>query len=209
MRICEVFYSLQGEGLLMGLPTVFIRTVGCNLECTWCDTTYAREGGEDMGPEQVMERVESFGVKLACITGGEPLIQEDTYRLIDLLLDSGYHIQLETNGSISIDGLPCYEELMISMDVKTPSSAMEGRMDMDNIEKLSPCDQLKFVVWGEKDMAFVERILSEYEIRCPVVITSVGGLNLLQVADWVLEKRLQVRVLPQLQKIIWGGEKGR
>ena len=102
MRICEIYYSLQGEGMLMGLPTVFIRTIGCNLDCSWCDTPYAREGGEEMLVEDIAKKVEAFGVDNVCVTGGEPLIQDETYKLIDALLERGFYIQLETNGSISL-----------------------------------------------------------------------------------------------------------
>jgi 7-carboxy-7-deazaguanine synthase len=208
MRICEIYYSLQGEGMLMGLPTVFIRAVGCNLDCSWCDTPYAREGGEEMLVEDIAKKVEAFGVDTVCITGGEPLIQDDTYQLIDALLDRGFCIQLETNGSISLDRLPCYEELMISMDIKTPSSGMKGSTVMKNLEMLSPFDQLKFVVAGKEDMNFVEETLSSNEIKCPVIVTAVGGVELLEVAEWVLSKRLQIRVMPQLHKIIWGEQRG-
>jgi 7-carboxy-7-deazaguanine synthase len=194
MRICEIFYSLQGEGMLMGLPTVFVRTVGCNLDCSWCDTPYARDGGKEMLVEDIAKKVEAFGVDTVCITGGEPLIQDETYQLIDALLDKGFYIQLETNGSISLERLP--------------SSGMKGNTIMKNLEMLSPFDQLKFVVAGKEDMDFVEDILSNHEIKCPVIVTAVGGVKLLEVSEWVLSKRLQVRVMPQLQKIIWGEQRG-
>ena len=209
MRICEIFSSLQGEGMLMGIPTVFVRTIGCNLDCSWCDTPYAREGGEEMEVSEVVERVRSFDLKTVCITGGEPLIQEETYELIDILLNQGFYIQLETNGSISLDRLLCYEELLISMDLKPPSSGMTNRMVMDNLESLSICDQLKFVVVDREDMDYVEKVLSEHTIRCPVIVTAAGGVDLRNVAEWVMERKLEVRVLPQLHKIIWGDERAR
>ena len=209
MKICEIFYSLQGEGLLMGIPTAFVRTMGCNLDCEWCDTPYARDGGEEMEVDEVVKMIRSFGVETVCITGGEPLIQDDTFVLIDSLLTMGHSIQIETNGSVPLDTLPCYEELMISMDLKTPSSGMADRMVMENLEALSIFDQLKFVVSNREDMEYVEGVLSEHDVKCPVIVTAVGGVDLREVAEWVLERRLEVRVLPQLHKIIWGDERGR
>ncbi len=208
MRICEIFRSLQGEGLMMGVPTTFVRTVGCNLDCTWCDTPYAREGGEEKELQEVIEKVRSFGMKTVCVTGGEPLLQKETYELIDSLLNMGYRIQLETNGSISIDDLPSYQELMISMDIKTPSSRMSDRMIMENLDSLTICDQLKFVINDEQDMDYVEDLLSKHDVKCPVILTSVGGVDLRKVAEWVICRKMEVRVLPQLHKIIWGEERG-
>jgi 7-carboxy-7-deazaguanine synthase len=208
MRICEIFYSLQGEGMLMGIPTVFVRTVGCNLDCEWCDTPYAREGGVEMEVQEVTEKVLSHGIRTVCITGGELLLQEDICDLIDSFAHEGCNIQLETNGSLPIDRLPT-EYVMISMDVKTPSSGMSGRMMMDNIGELGICDQLKFVVSDRDDMDFVERTLDEHRVSCPVILTAVGGTDLRNVAEWVLERKMEVRVLPQLHKLIWGKERGR
>lgn len=208
MKICEVFYSLQGEGLLMGVPTVFIRTAGCNLDCSWCDTPYAREGGEEASLDSLQSRVEDYRCANVCITGGEPLLQDDTYDLIDRLIDSSFHVTVETNGSLTIDRLPCSELLMISMDVKCPSSGMERRMEMENLEVLSPYDQLKFVVADTDDMEYAGRIVEEYAIQCPVIMTPLGGMELKPVAEWVLERNLPVRVLPQLHRIIWGDRRG-
>jgi len=193
---------------MMGIPTTFIRTVGCNLDCTWCDTPYAREGGEERELQEVIEKVRSLGMKTVCVTGGEPLLQKETYELIDSLLNMGYCIQLETNGSISIDDLPSYQELMISMDIKTPSSRMSDRMVMENLDSLTICDQLKFVVDDEQDMDYVEDLLSKHDVKCPVILTAVGGVDLRNIAERVIDRKMDVRVLPQLHKIIWGEERG-
>lgn len=209
MKICEVFKSIQGEGLLMGLPCVFVRTSGCNLDCAWCDTRYARSGGEEMTVMEIIDRVRGFDIPLVCITGGEPLLQQETYSLVDRLLDEGYSVQLETNGSIPLEKVSCHENLMISMDFKTPSSGMQKRMIKENLEVLSPYDQLKFIVADSVDMRFVEEFLAVNEIPCPVVVTPVGGTDIRPVAEWVLKKNLNVRVLPQLHKLIWGEERGR
>ncbi|MDW5562828.1 MAG: radical SAM protein [Methanomassiliicoccus sp.] len=208
MRICEIFYSLQGEGVLMGTPTTFVRTVGCNLDCSWCDTKYARQGGEEMTVDEVFERVERKGVPFVSLTGGEPLLQEDIYRLINLLIDNEYHVTLETNGSLPLESLPNSEDIMISMDVKCPSSGMADRTLMDNLEFLSPHDQAKFVIADRVDYLFARKVLREHEVNAPAIFTPVGGTTLKPLAEWVLADRLMVRVMPQLHKIIWGEKRG-
>lgn len=208
MRICEIFYSLQGEGTLIGVPTTFIRTTGCNLDCRWCDTVFAREEGEEMSVPEIIREVDAKESPMVCVTGGEPLLQKGIYRLLESLLSRSYHVTLETNGSLPLDEVPCNEMLMISMDLKCPSSGMWDQMLMENIEVLSPYDQLKFVIAGDEDMDHVREVLGTYDVNCPVIVTPVGGMDLRPLAEWALDNRLQVRVLPQLHKIIWGERRG-
>ncbi len=120
MKISEIFYSLQGEGVLIGEPTTFIRTIGCNLDCSWCDTKYAREGGVEMSLDEILDEVSGYGAPFVCITGGEPLLQPEVYKLIEALLEDEYHITIETNGSVPLNNLPSSDEIMISMDSKMP-----------------------------------------------------------------------------------------
>jgi len=208
MRVSEIFRSLQGEGVLIGTPTVFIRTVGCNLECSWCDTEYAREGGEELSIEQIMTELEKHKTQFICLTGGEPLMQKDVIKLLDKLVDKCYHVTLETNGSLPLEDVPCAENMLISMDIKCPSSGMEERMLTSNIDLLSPADQLKFIVANIDDLMYAEDILKNHEVRCNVVFTPVGGMELEPVARFVLSRKLNARVLPQLHKLIWGDRKG-
>lgn len=208
MRISEIFFSIQGEGVLIGMPTTFVRTVGCNLDCSWCDTRYAREGGKDMTAEEISAAVDRLGAPFVSLTGGEPLIQKDIYQLIDMLLDDGYHITIETNGSLPLDRLPSSEEIMISMDLKCPSSGMSSHNLYENLGFLSLRDQLKFVIADRIDYLFAKKVLSEHDVNAPVIMTPAGGTDLLPLAGWVLEDRLWVRVLPQLHKIIWGERRG-
>ncbi len=208
MRVSEIFYSLQGEGVLIGTPTLFIRLSGCNLDCSWCDTSYARFGGTEKAVVDLVSLAKAQAAPYVCITGGEPLIQEETYDLVDKLLREGFHTTLETNGSMPLDQLPSTESLLISMDIKCPSSGMSERMSFENIDLLSPTDQLKFVLADERDMLFAESILNSRLVNCPVVFSPVGGLALKPLAEFVLEKELNVRVLPQLHKLIWGEKKG-
>ncbi|QLH75447.1 MAG: radical SAM protein [Methanomassiliicoccales archaeon] len=209
MKICEIFRSLQGEGVMIGTPTTFVRLTGCNLDCTWCDTRYARKEGNEMTIEEVIEKVKELDTKFVCITGGEPLMQRSTIKLIERLLDLGYHITLETNGSYSLEELPCSMNMIVSMDIKCPSSGMEEKMDLSNLELLSPVDQLKFVVADRGDMVYASRLLKEHPVECNVIFTPVGGIDLEEVAEFILKKKINARVLPQLHKIIWGDERCR
>ena len=208
MKICEIFRSLQGEGTLIGTPTVFVRTAGCNLECAWCDTPYAKKEGDEMTVHEILEKVKAFETHFVCVTGGEPLFQKESVKLIDDLLKAGYHVSVETNGSISLEDLPCSMNMMISMDIKCPTSGMQEQMDLSNLELLSPIDQLKFVVANREDMMYATKILRDYKVESIVIFTPVGGLDLEPVADFVLKKKLNIRVLPQLHKLIWGDKRG-
>jgi 7-carboxy-7-deazaguanine synthase len=208
MRISEIFFSIQGEGVLIGTPTTFVRTVGCNLDCSWCDTRYAREGGKDMTAEEVSAAVDKIGAPFVSLTGGEPLIQSDINLLVGMLLEDGYHITIETNGSLPLDRLPTSEEIMISMDIKCPSSGMSGHNRYENLDFLSPRDQLKFVIADRVDYLFAKKVLVEHDVNAPVIMTPAGGIDMLPLAEWILTDKLWVRVLPQLHKIIWGERRG-
>jgi 7-carboxy-7-deazaguanine synthase len=204
MKINEIYYSLQGEGIFIGLPSIFIRITGCNLRCKWCDTKYAYEKGDEMEFTDILNNIRMYPTRYVCITGGEPLDQEDTPRLVDMILDEGYEICLETNGSISIEGLPKKENLIISLDIKCPSSGMQDKMYFSNLEMLEPKDQLKFIIEDEKDYEYAKGILNKYYPKGNIIMIPVYGSNIKSLADWVLKDNLDVRVLPQLHKMIWG-----
>ena len=206
MKIIESFRSIQGEGKYIGVPTYFIRSSGCNLRCAWCDTSYAFDGGKDMSLEEIVALTESdYHVS---ITGGEPMIQPEFLELVDMLLDDGKFITVETNGSIDVSSIAGRENVMISMDVKCPSSKMTDKMILDNIRLLEEKDQVKFVIADEKDLDFAIKTMDQYEPKAEVIFGAVGGLNLKYLAEEVVRRKLNVRVLPQLHKIIWGDEKG-
>ena len=208
MKINEIFYSLQGEGVLIGVPTTFIRTTGCNLRCSWCDTKYAYEEGKEITIEDILDKVKEFPTNHVCLTGGEPLLQKGSVMLIQRLCDCGFEVCLETNGSQSIEELPCLGSLMISLDVKCPSSGMHEKMDYSNIELLSLNDQLKFIIGDENDYAYAKEIIAKYKPVCSVIMMPVGGKELKDLTDRVLADGLSARVLPQLHKLIWGEKKG-
>ena len=207
MRICEIFRSIQGEGLTMGLPTTFVRTVGCNLRCSWCDTQYSMEGGEEMSLDEIMEVVGD--ARTVCVTGGEPLLQSDMPELIGRLLDAGKRVVVETNGATDISFVPDSPMVMISMDVKCPSSGMTDRMLESNMRIIRAKDQLKYVIADDADYEFAVAHLRSHSPEASVIFTPVGGTERLEwLVARVLEDGIEARVLPQLHKIIWGDRKG-
>ena len=188
---------------MMGIPTVFVRTVGCNIRCEWCDTQYSMEGGEDMTLEQIMDLVGD--ARHVCVTGGEPLLQPDMPRLLRMMMDAGKQVVLETNGSVDLTDVPEDPLMLISMDVKCPSSGMTSKMLVSNLDYLSSKDQVKIVVKDEADFDFAVGFLREHPTDANIIFGPVGGTGRLEwMVEKVLESGLDARVLPQLHKIIWG-----
>jgi 7-carboxy-7-deazaguanine synthase len=208
MNVNEIFYSLQGEGTTAGLPTIFLRTTGCNLRCSFCDTTYAYEQGTEMSISEIIHTIEHYPCKHLCITGGEPLLQHDLPTLLNHLIQKKFIICLETNGSISIKKYVGKPSVMISMDVKCPSSGMHPHMIHKNISILSKNDQLKFIIKNKKDYEYAKELLQKYRPRCTVFFQPVWGIPPKKLASWILDDDLPVRLGLQLQKIIWGIQRG-
>ena len=208
MRIVETFLSIQGEGLMIGRLTFFIRAAGCNLRCAWCDTKFSLDpkAGSDMTVDQLVEAVGATGN--VCFTGGEPLEQADAGELLERLVRAGKTVVLETNGSKDLTDVPASEKIIISMDIKCPSSGMQDRMCLNNLNILSRKDQLKFVISDRTDLEYAERFLQEHPVDTNVIFSPVGGMDLGFLAEEVVSKKLDVRVLPQLHKIIWGDKQG-
>jgi len=208
MKVNEIFYSIQGEGILVGVPSIFLRLTGCNLRCSYCDTKYAYVQGEEMSIPTILDAIKKFTCTNICITGGEPLLQKDTVKLIETLLQKNYKLCLETNGSISIKKLVGKKSLVISLDIKCPSSGSHEQMNIKNISYLSEKDQLKFIINNKKDYNYAKEILKRYNPSCNVFFQSVWGTNPQKLASWILNDRLPVRLALQLHKIIWGGKRG-
>lgn len=212
MRLNEVFLSVQGEGRLVGLPTVFVRTAGCNLRCVWCDTSYSFYDGREVPLDEVVKVASAYGVKRACLTGGEPLLQKDLAELAGRLLADGWHVTVETSGSLDVaalDGLEPRERLCISLDVKCPGSRMEHANRWENLAFLREGDQLKFVLVDENDYAYARSVLAKHRVPCEVVVQPEGGRDARWLAEAVVRDRLDVRVGLQLHKVLWGDERAR
>ncbi len=206
LRINEIFHSIQGESTWAGEPCVFVRLTGCNLRCVWCDTEYAFHQGRDMSVVEVLERVESYRCRMVEVTGGEPLLQADVIPLMEELVQRNHVVLLETGGSLPIDGVPRGVRRII--DVKCPGSGEAERNRWENLEHLREGDELKFVLADRKDYDWAVRQIEQRKLagRCPLLFSPVHGeLSGGEMADWVLEDRLPVRVQLQLQKFLWPG----
>ncbi len=212
MLISEIFYSIQGESTYAGLPCVFIRLAGCNLRCSWCDTPYAREpeGGREMTGDDVTSEAAKYGCRLCEITGGEPLMQPEAAETAQRLVDLGYTVLLETNGSAPLKGLD--KRVVKVVDVKCPSSGHAGSFLMENLGYITPADEMKFVISGREDYEFAKRFLEELLRGATLKILFAPvtpGLNPKELAQWILKDGLSVRLQLQLHKYIWGNERGR
>ena len=207
MKVVEIFKSIDGEGIRVGYPVTFIRLAGCNLRCNYCDTKYSYENEKftEMTPQEIYKRVYKLGGRRITLTGGEPLIHKDVKVLVDLLIDKGYEVNIETNGSVDITGY-LSKNIIVTMDYKCAGSDMEDKMLLDNISKLRKLDVLKFVVSDDKDLDTVQRIYPN--AKATVYISPVfGRIEPKQIVEYMLEHNMEnCRVQVQLHKIIWNPE---
>ena len=208
MKINEIFYSINGEGKWTGRPNIFIRTTGCNLRCSYCDTKYAYDSGEEMKIEEILKEISQYPCKYICITGGEPLLQNEIINLIDALIEKNYKICIETNGSKNINEISKNKSLMISLDIKCPSSDMHDKNLLKNIALLNEKDQLKFIIKNNEDYNYAKKIIEDYKPACDVFFQPVWGSDPVKLADWIINDKLNVKLGLQLHKILWGESKG-
>jgi 7-carboxy-7-deazaguanine synthase len=205
ITINEIFYSIQGESTYAGRPCVFVRLTACDLRCSWCDTPYAFHEGSKRSIDEVLAEVDRFCCPLVEITGGEPLLQEGVYELMQRLTAKGRTVLLETGGHRSTDRVP--SEVVTILDVKCPASGEADRMDWSNLERLQPQDEVKFVVADRADYEYARETIARYELprraRAIHVSPVHGVLNPRLLSEWVLADRLPVRVQLQLHKYIW------
>lgn len=209
LRISEIFYSIQGESTFVGLPTVFVRLIGCPLRCQYCDTAYAFTGGNKMSLDQVLQTVAEYSAKFITVTGGEPLAQKNCLPLLSRLCDS-YTVSLETSGAMDISEVD--PRVIKIVDVKTPGSMEVSKNRYENFQYLSQQDQLKFVICNEADYQWSKEIIEKFQLSslCHLLFSpSYSELNLRDLAEWILKDNLPVRLQVQLHKIIWGNEQGR
>ncbi len=204
LRVNEIFKSIQGESSYAGIPCVFVRLTGCNLRCSYCDTTYAYDEGAEMSACEILKTIKGYGCNNVCVTGGEPLLQSSVNKLINLLKKNRYKIFVETGGSINIDMLP--KAVTRIMDIKCPDSGMEKEMNWDNIDRLKSSDEVKFIISSKKDYEWAKRITRKYKLtdRTQILFgVAYGRMKPKTLAGWILKDNLEVRFQLQLQKYIW------
>ena len=228
MKVNEIFYSIQGESTYTGWPCIFVRLTGCNLRCVYCDTQYAYEEGQERTIEEIIVEVRRhhnpriadcrfFNPKseirnpkspLVEITGGEPMLQEEVYPLMEGLFSEGYRVLLETNGSLDLSQVD--ERVIRIIDVKCPGSGMSDRVYWPNLEHLRSSDELKFVLSDRRDYEWARDVIARHQLprQCTVLLSAVfGRLSPRDVAEWILEDHLNVRLQLQWHKILWGPER--
>jgi 7-carboxy-7-deazaguanine synthase len=205
LTINEIFYSIQGESTRAGLPCVFVRLSACDLRCSWCDTPYAFHEGAKRSVDEVVAEVERHGCPLVEITGGEPLLQEDVYPLMDRLLARGLTVMLETGGHRPVTRVP--PAVVKIVDVKCPGSGEASKNDWGNLDRLSPHDELKFVVQDRADYEFARELIGRHTLasRCAAILISPvhGVLDPKTLSDWMLADHLPARLQLQMHKYIW------
>lgn len=205
LTINEIFHSIQGESTHSGRPCVFVRLTACDLRCSWCDTPYAFYEGRKQSLDEVLAEVERAGCPLVEVTGGEPLLQEDVYPLMQSLIDHGKTVLLETGGHRSTAGVPA--PVVTILDVKCPGSGEADRNDWTNLERLRPHDEVKFVVKDRADYEFARDVIVRFRLAdraAAVHVSPVHGvLDPRELSAWVLADRLPARVQLQLHKYIW------
>jgi 7-carboxy-7-deazaguanine synthase len=204
LTVNEVFFSIQGEGTRAGLPCVFLRLTGCPLRCVWCDTAYAFHEGRRREEDELLAELAAFPARLLQLTGGEPLSQPAALPFVTALLDRGWSVLVETSGHVPLDGLD--PRAVVVMDVKAPGSGESHRMHWPNLERLRPSDEVKLVLLDRGDYEWARALVRERRLdeRCTVLFSPVHGrLEPGQLARWVLDDGLPVRLQVQLHKVLW------
>ena len=210
LRVTEIFHSIQGESTWSGLPCTFVRLTGCPLRCVWCDTEYAFHGGERVALDAIVAKVRSIGTRLVEITGGEPLVHPNAFRFAEMLLNNGFTVLVETSGSVDV--APLDPRAHKIMDLKCPGSGEVDKNLWDNLDQLTVRDEVKFVLADRTDYEWTRDVIRERELdrrledgRLAALLVSPvwDGLDLADLARWVLEDRLPVRLQTQLHKHIW------
>jgi len=206
LKVNEIFYSIQGESSYAGRPCVFVRLTGCNLRCSYCDTQYAYDEGRLIEIDDIYQTINGYSCPLVEITGGEPLMQQQTPDIVHHLIETGHKVLVETNGSLDINKVD--ERCVRIMDIKCPSSGEQRHNDLGNIDRLTSTDEVKFVIGDQEDYDFAKSILQSYpqllERNIVVHFSPVFGKIEPQVlAKWIMQDCLDVRLQIQLHKIIW------
>ena len=205
LTVNEIFYSIQGESSYAGRRCVFVRLTACDLRCSWCDTPYAFHEGSKRSLDSVLAEVDAFGCSLVEVTGGEPLLQEDVYPLMEALLARGRTVLLETGGHRSTARVPT--TVITILDIKCPGSGESDKTDWTNVERLQTHDEVKFVIKDRRDYEYARDVIARHELArraAAIHLSPVHGvMDARSLAEWVLADNLPVRVQLQLHKYIW------
>ena len=207
MKVCEIFSSIQGESSFAGLPCTFIRLTGCNLRCSYCDTSYAYYEGQELTTDEIIREVQRTGINLVEITGGEPLLQNESHLLIKRLIDEGYKVLVETNGSQDIKKIA--KKAIVILDIKTPGSDMSKEMDFSNLDYIKSSDEIKFVITNREDYEWSKDIIQKYKLmeKCKLLFSpAFGTLPPENLAKWIIGDKLKIRFNLQLHKYIFSAE---
>ncbi len=207
MKVCEIFSSIQGESSFAGIPCAFIRLTGCNLRCSYCDTSYAYYEGQELTVDDVIREVQRTGINLVEITGGEPLLQNESHLLIKRLIDEGYTVLVETNGSQDIKKIA--KKAIVILDIKTPGSGMSKEMDFSNLDYIKSSDEIKFVITNREDYEWSKDIIQKYKLmeKCKLLFSpAFGTLPPENLAKWIIGDKLKIRFNLQLHKYIFSSE---
>lgn len=210
LRITEIFFSLQGETRTAGIPTIFIRLTGCPLRCQYCDSAYAFQGGQYHSIDEIIANIKQYQTRYVTVTGGEPLAQVAVHELMRELCDLDYEVSLETSGALPVGQVD--PRVIKVLDLKTPGSLEQSKNDWSNIEHLDAKDQVKFVICDRNDYDWCVKILEEYRLNhiCQVLFSaSFEQLSLKNLADWIIQDQLPVRMQLQMHKYIWGDIPGK
>ncbi len=208
LKVNEIFHSIQGESSRAGEPCVFIRLTGCNLRCSYCDTEYAFYEGSDKSIDEILNEVKIYNCNLVEVTGGEPLLQDECFELLNRLCTLGFEVMLETGGSLPVDKVD--DRVKIILDMKCPSSGMVKKNLYANLKWLKPADEVKFVIGSREDYEWSRTIVEEYGLagNQTVLFSPVfGAVEPVRLAEWILEDRLKVRFQLQMHKYIWDPNK--
>ena len=206
----EIFYSIQGESLSSGLPTIFIRLTGCPLRCQYCDTSYAFTEGKKKTFEKIIEEIKNYKCTNVTITGGEPLSQKNTKDFINLLVSDSYNVSIETSNAVSIKNIN--DSAVIVLDIKTPDSNESDKNIIENYKFLKECDQIKFVICSKDDYQWAKNYINKYNLNsiCNIIMSpSFGEMDIQVLADFMLKDNLPARLQTQLHKLIWNDQRGR
>ncbi len=205
MKVCEIFASIQGESTYAGVPCTFVRTTGCNLRCSYCDTVYAYDEGTELSEDEVVGKIDEIGLRTVEITGGEPLLQDGVFPLVKRLLDRGYLVLIETNGSRDMSGIDA--RAVIILDVKTPGSGMSDSLLMSNLSCIKGKDEVKFVIADRRDYEWAKTFAEEHSLtrRCQVLFSpAFGMMDPRELSKWLVSDKMEARLNLQLHKYIYG-----